>query len=74
MEHLHSRISYIRMLFLSTFCHYNIYKKSYEYIDMLSTKIRFEQREHLFLVDLLEEDSRRAENLVLYDLDWGNSR
>ena len=60
------------MIFLSTFCHYNIYKKSYEYIDMLSTKIRFEQREHLFLVDLLEEDSRRAENLVLYDLDWGN--
>lgn len=41
---------------------------------MLSTKIRFEQREHLFLINLLEEDSRRAENLVLYDLDWGNSR
>ncbi|WP_270854683.1 hypothetical protein [Ligilactobacillus ruminis] len=49
-------------------------QKSYEYIDMLSTKIRFEQREHLFLVDLSEEDSRQAENLVLSDLDWGNSQ
>ncbi|EGM51171.1 hypothetical protein LRU_01483 [Ligilactobacillus ruminis SPM0211] len=41
---------------------------------MLSTKIRFEQREHLFLIDLSEEDSRPAENLVLSDLDWGNSQ
>lgn len=56
------------MLFLSTFCHYNIYKKSYEYIDMLSTKNRYEHREHLFLVDLLEEDSRLSENLFIFVL------
>ena len=37
-------------------------------------KARCEHREHLFLIDLLEEDSRRAENLVLFDLDRGNSQ
>ena len=41
---------------------------------MLSTKIRFEQREHLFLIDLPEEDSQRSENLVLFNLDRGNSQ
>ena len=35
---------------------------------------RCEQREHLFLIDLLEEDSQRSENLVLFDLDRGNSQ
>ncbi|WP_167317005.1 hypothetical protein [Ligilactobacillus ruminis] len=38
---------------------------------MLSTKIRFEHREHLFLVDLLEEDSRLAENLFIFVLIGG---
>lgn len=37
-------------------------------------KARCEHSEHLFLIDLLEEDSRRAENLVLFDLDRGNSQ
>ena len=35
---------------------------------------RCEQREHLFLIDLLEEDSQRSENLVLFNLDRGNSQ
>lgn len=35
---------------------------------------RYEQREHLFLIDLLEEDSQRSENLVLFNLDRGNSQ
>ena len=55
------------MIFLST----QYIQKSYEYIDMLSTKIRFEHREHLFLVDLLEEDSRLAENLFIFVLIGG---
>ncbi|MGO4954944.1 hypothetical protein [Ligilactobacillus ruminis] len=46
-------------------------QKSYEYIDMLSTKIRCGQHEHLFLVDLLEEDSRLAENLFIFVLSGG---
>lgn len=37
-------------------------------------KARCEHSEHLFLIDLLEEDSRRAGNLVLFDLDRGNSQ
>lgn len=37
-------------------------------------KARCERREHLFLIDLLEEDSQRSENLVLFDLDRGNSQ
>lgn len=37
-------------------------------------KARCEHSEHLFLIYLLEEDSRRAENLVLFDLDRGNSQ
>jgi len=35
---------------------------------MLSTKNRYEHREHLFLVDLLEEDSRLSENLFIFVL------
>ena len=35
---------------------------------------RCEQREHLFLIDLLEEDSQRSENLVLFNLGRGNSQ